>query len=225
MLRSLVGSEMCIRDSYRTERPRPGVSGQGYFRPERPRPGVPGTGHYRPERPRPGVPGRGHYRPERPRPRAPGRGHFRPRFPARLPTGWHRRLLIFLLNTPQIMWCCFGSPVLFFAVVAFVVCGRRRVMFLHGAVHDGRKGQDFIDHRAVELKMSPDSSAHKRIDRGVRNIDSAAWDRETKCRHIWQLRQIHAESRHETSHFEHWQYTVGRSQPSGPRVGHWSPGG
>ena len=51
--------------------------------------------------------------------------------------------------------------------------------------------------------MSPDPSAHKRIDRGVRNIDSAAWDRETKCRHIWQLRQIHAEPRHETSHFEH----------------------
>ena len=51
--------------------------------------------------------------------------------------------------------------------------------------------------------MSPDPSAHKRIDRRVRNIDSAAWDRETKCRHIWQLRQIHAEPRHETSHFEH----------------------
>ena len=110
-----------------------------------------GRGHYRPERPRPGVPdgdisgpnsrslvfpdgditgqnGRGlvfpdgHYRPERPRPGVPGRGHHRPRFPARLPTGWHRRLLILLSNTPQIMWCCSGSPVLFFAVVAFVVC-------------------------------------------------------------------------------------------------------
>ena len=64
--------------------------------------------------------------------------------------------------------------------------------------------------------MSPDPSAHKRIDRGVRNIDSAAWDREKKSRHIWQLRQIHAEPRHETFHFEHWQYTVGRSQLSGP---------
>ena len=131
------------RGHYRTERPRPGVSGRGYFRPERPRPSVPGTGHYRPERPRPDVPGMGHYRPEGPRPRAPGRGHFRPRFPARLPTGSHRRLLIFLLNTPQIMWCCIGSPVLFFAVVAFVVCGRRRVIFSHGAVYDGRKGQRF----------------------------------------------------------------------------------
>ena len=34
------------------------------------------------------------------------------------------------------------------------------------------------DHRAVELIMSPDPSAHKRIGRGVRNFDSAAWDRE-----------------------------------------------
>jgi len=118
-------------------------SGRGHYRTERPRPGVSGRGYFRPERPRPGVPGRRHYRPERPRPRAPGRGHFRPRFPARLPTGWHRRLLTFLLNTPQIMWCCFGSPVLFFAVVAFVVCGRRRVIFSHGAVYDGRKGQHF----------------------------------------------------------------------------------
>ena len=36
----------------------------------------------------------------------------------------------------------------------------------------------FKDHRAVELIMSPDPSAHKRIGRGVRNFDSAAWDRE-----------------------------------------------
>ena len=35
------------------------------------------------------------------------------------------------------------------------------------------------DHRAVELFMSsPNPSAHKRIGRGVRNLDSAAWDRE-----------------------------------------------
>ena len=34
------------------------------------------------------------------------------------------------------------------------------------------------DHRAVELIISPDPSAHKRIGRGVRNFDSAAWDRE-----------------------------------------------
>jgi len=116
-------------------------SERGHYRPERPNPGVPGRGHCRTKRPRPGVHGRGHYRPERPRPGVPGRGHYRPRFPARLPTGWHRRLLIFLSNTPQIMWCWSGRPVLFFAVVALVVCRRRRVIFLRGAVYDGRIGQ------------------------------------------------------------------------------------
>ena len=41
------------------------------------------------------------------------------------------------------------------------------------------KARIFNDHRAVELFMSsPDPSAHKRIGRGVRNFDSAAWDRE-----------------------------------------------
>ena len=41
------------------------------------------------------------------------------------------------------------------------------------------KARLFKDHRAVELFMSsPDPSAHKRIGRGVRNFDSAAWDRE-----------------------------------------------
>ena len=36
-----------------------------------------------------------------------------------------------------------AAPVLFFAVVPFVVCRRRRVIFLHGAVYDGQKGQAF----------------------------------------------------------------------------------
>ena len=41
------------------------------------------------------------------------------------------------------------------------------------------KARLFKDHRAVELIMSsPDPSTHKRIGRGVRNVDSAAWDRE-----------------------------------------------
>ena len=41
------------------------------------------------------------------------------------------------------------------------------------------KARLFNDHRAVELfRSSPDPSAHKRIGRGVRNFDSAAWDRE-----------------------------------------------
>ena len=130
------------RRHYRPERPRPDVPGREHYRPERPRPGVPGRGRYRPERPMPGVTGRGYYRPERPRPDVHGRGHYRPRFSARLPTGWHRRLLIFLSHTPQ-YGVVLAAPVLFFAVVAFVVCGRRRVIFLRGAVYDGRKGQAF----------------------------------------------------------------------------------
>ena len=41
------------------------------------------------------------------------------------------------------------------------------------------KARLFKDHIAVELIMSsPDPSAHKRIGRGVRNFDPAAWDRE-----------------------------------------------
>ena len=126
-------------------------SEQGHYGPERPNPGVPGRGHYRTERPRRGARNgditglngrtpvfpdgtlqdktaeascseRGHYRPERPNPGVPGRGYYRTRFPARLPTSWPRRFLILLSNTPYTMWRCSGSPVLFFAVVAFVVC-------------------------------------------------------------------------------------------------------
>ena len=73
-----------------------------------------------------------------PRPDVPGRRHYRPKFPTRLPTGWHRRLLTLLSNTPQTMWCCSGSPVLFFAVVPFIVCRRRRVIFLR----DGRSSHN-----------------------------------------------------------------------------------
>ena len=41
------------------------------------------------------------------------------------------------------------------------------------------KPRPFKDHRAGELIMSsPDPSTHKRIGRGVRIFDSAAWDRE-----------------------------------------------
>ena len=37
----------------------------------------------------------------------------------------------------------------------------------------------FKHHRSVELIMSsPDPSTHKRVGRGVRYFDSAAWDRE-----------------------------------------------
>ena len=85
------------------------------------------------------------------------------------------------------------------------------------------KARLFEDHRTVELIMSsPDPSTHTNASV---EAYSAAWDGEKQCRVIWQLRQIHAESRHETSPFEHWQQKVGRSQPSGPSVGRWSPGG
>ena len=88
------------------------------------------------------------------------------------------------------------------------------------------KARRFNDHREVELIMSsPDPTTHKRNCRGVRNLTPLFGQREAKCRVICQLRLIHLESRHETSPFELWQQTFGRSQPSGPSVGHWSPGG
>ena len=41
------------------------------------------------------------------------------------------------------------------------------------------KARILKDHRGVELIMSPpDPSTHKRIGRGVRNFDSAVWDRD-----------------------------------------------
>ena len=69
------------------------------------------------------------------------------------------------------------------------------------------KARLFKDHRAVELIMSsPDPSTHKRIGRSVRNFDSTVWDREKQNAVLsGNLRQVHAEPRHETSPFEHWQ--------------------
>ena len=41
------------------------------------------------------------------------------------------------------------------------------------------KARRFVDHRAVELIMSSsDTSTHERVGRGVRNFDTAVWDRE-----------------------------------------------
>ena len=40
--------------------------------------------------------------------------------------------------------------------------------------------------------------------------------RETKCPVIWQLRQIHVESRHETSPFEHWPQPLAEASPLNP---------
>ena len=60
-------------------------------------------------------------------------------FQAQIPT----RLLILLSNTPQTKWCCSGSPHPIFTVGPFVVCRRRRAIYLRGAVHDGRQDQAF----------------------------------------------------------------------------------
>ena len=67
-----------------------------------------------------------------------------------------------------------AAPVLFFAVVASVVCPRRRVIFLRRAVVMVEKVRLFKDHRTVELIVSsPDPSTYKRIGQGVRNVTSA----------------------------------------------------
>ena len=58
---------------------------------------------------------------------------------AQIPT----RLLTLLSNTPQTKRCYSGSPYPISTVVPFVVCRRRRAIFLRGAVHDGRKDQAF----------------------------------------------------------------------------------
>ena len=153
---------------------------------------------------RPGVPGRGYYRPELRRPGVPGRRHCRPKFPTRLPTGWHRRLLILLSNTPQTLWRCSGSPRPIFRSGPLRRLSSTACHILAEQFMLAGKARLFKDHRAVELIMSsPDPSTHKR---GVRNFDSAAWGREKQnARVIWQLRRIHAEPRHETSPFQHWQ--------------------
>ena len=88
------------------------------------------------------------------------------------------------------------------------------------------KASLFEDHRAVELIMSsPDPSTHQRIGRGVRNFDSAVWDREKQntalCGNYAKFTQNPAMKQHLLSTGK----MFGRSQPSGPSVGHWSPGG
>ena len=59
------------------------------------------------------------------------------------------------------------------------------------------KARRLKDHHAVELIMSPDPSTHKgiRFGRGVRNFDSAVWDREKQNAVL--AGQFYAESRHE----------------------------
>ena len=77
------------------------------------------------------------------------------------------------------------------------------------------------DYRAVELIMSsPDPSTHKRIGRGLRNFDSAVWDREKQ--HAV-LSGNYAKFTQNPAMKHHLLSTgnklFGRSQPSGPSVG------
>ena len=114
-------------------------------------------------------------------------------------------LFTLLSKTPPTEWCYSGNPYLIFTLVPFVVCRGRRVIFLRGAVYMmAEKATHFQDYRVMELIMSsPGSSTHKRIGRGVCNVDSTSGDREKqKRRVIWYLQQIHAKSRYEKPPFE-----------------------
>ena len=71
-------------------------------------------------------------------------GTLQAKFPTQLSNGWHYRLLTLLSNTPRTKWCCSGSPCPIFAVVSFVLCRGRRVIFLRGAVHDDRNRLGFL---------------------------------------------------------------------------------
>ena len=70
----------------------------------------------------------------------PRQGLYRPIFLTRPPTDWHRRRLALLSNTPQSS-VVLATTVLLFAVVYFVVSRGRRIIFLRGAVCNGRKCQ------------------------------------------------------------------------------------
>ena len=129
-------------------------------------------GHYRPERPNPGVPGRGHYRTERPRPGVPNgditgpngepwcsragtlqdktaeawcsrTGTLQAQIPSTASDGLASLALDPSLEHSTDNVVLFWQPRPIFAVVAFVVYRRRRVIFLRGAVYDGRIGQAF----------------------------------------------------------------------------------
>ena len=90
------------------------------------------------------------------------------------------------------MWCCSGSPVPFFAVVAFVACRRRRVIFLRGAVYDGRKGQSFKRpsrsgaHHVVARSKRTQTHRPRRAQLWLRCLGR----REAKCRVMWQIPQF-----------------------------------
>ena len=82
------------------------------------------------------------------------------------------------------------------------------------------------DYRTVELIISsPDPSTHKRIGRGVRNFDSAVWDREKQDA---VLSGNYAKFTQNPA-MKHQLLSTGikrlaEASPLDP-VGHWSPGG
>ena len=86
-----------------------------------------------------------------------------------------------LSNTPQTSGVVLATAVLLFAVVSFVVCRGRRIIFCAEQYVMAEKARLLKGHRAVELIMPPpDPSTYKRVGRGVRNFDSAVGDREKK---------------------------------------------
>ena len=148
------------RGHYRPERPKPGVPGRGHYRTERPRPGVPdgdttgpnGRGLVLPDGDITGLNVRGLVLPEGNTTGPIGRGLVFPcsrtgtlqaQIPRTVsgglaPSAFHPSLEY---STGNVVLFCQPRPI--FAVVAFVVRRRRRVIFLRGAVYDGRIGQAF----------------------------------------------------------------------------------
>ena len=68
------------------------------------------------------------------------------------------------------------------------------------------KARRFNDHLAVEpIMSSPDPSAGKCIGRGVRNFDSAAWDREKQNAVLSGNYAKFKQNPAMKHHLEHWQ--------------------
>ena len=94
--------------------------------------------------PRSGVPSLGRCRPKVPRTGVPRRGRHRPVCLTRPPKGWHRRTFDPSLeySTDKVL-VVLATNVFVFAGVSFVVCRRRRIIFMRGAVHYGLEGPAF----------------------------------------------------------------------------------
>ena len=149
---------------------------------ERSRPVVPGRGYYRPERPRPGVLGRGELQVRTAEAWCSRTETLRAQIPSTASDGLAPSAFDPSLEYSTDNVVLFWQPPFYFSQwspSSFIddgvsyFCVRQFMM--------AEKARIFKDHRAMELIMlSPDPSAHKRIGRGLRNFDSAVWDREKK---------------------------------------------